>query len=80
MHYAVLKLQSLRNHCRRILPEKFIQPRRAHDEGLYPKKVSEANMELEPESPASSWVAWEVSPRQRGGKGRHGRVKGGSAE
>lgn len=69
MHYAVLNLQSLRNACRRFLPERWIAPPRGHPEGLFPRKASAADMEVKPGFPASSWVAWEVSPKQRGGRG-----------
>ncbi len=68
MHYAVLKLQALRDNCRRFLPARWVLPPRGHPEGLLPRKASAAGMELEKGSPASSWVAWEVSPRQRGGR------------
>lgn len=69
MHYAVLKLQSLRDACRRVLPERWVSPPLAHPEGLWPRKASAADMEVKPGSPASSWVAWEVGPRQRRGRG-----------
>lgn len=73
MHYAVLKLQALRDHCRRFLPERWVISPRSHIEGLYPRKASSADMELSSESPASSWVAWEISARQR--RGRRSRVR-----
>lgn len=66
MHYAVLKLQALRDRCRRFLPEKWVASPRSHTEGLYPRRMSSAEMELSRQAPASSWVAWEVTPRRRG--------------
>lgn len=66
MHYAVLKLQAIRDRCRRFLPDRWVLSPRSHTEGLYPRRASGAEMEIKPGAPASSWVAWEVSARQRG--------------
>jgi hypothetical protein len=34
---------------------------------MRPQRPAAATIEIEPESPASSWVAWEVTPRRRRG-------------
>lgn len=70
MHYAVLKLQTLRDRCRVVLPERWVVSPRSHVDGLYPRRASSAEMELSTQAPASSWVAWEVSARQPRGR-RH---------
>jgi hypothetical protein len=67
MNYAVLKLQALRDRCRMILPKRWVVPPRSHTEGLYPRRASGTEMEIQRDSPASSWVAWEISSRQRRG-------------
>jgi hypothetical protein len=78
MHYAVLKLQAMRDRCRRFLPERWVVSPRSHAEGLYPRKASMAEMELSSDSPASSWVAWEITARQRRGGRRRSKEPSGS--
>ncbi len=75
MNYAVLKLQSIRDRCRRFLPERWVVSPRSHTEGLYPRRASGADMEIKADAPASSWVAWEVSARQRRGGRKAGGVR-----
>lgn len=77
MHFAAIAIHRLRSALTRCLPRAWIVPPVVHDEGIHPLRGSAAEMEIEPGSPASSWVVWEVSARRRrGGEPRTGGAGG----
>jgi len=64
MQNAALVITKIRKVLKIFLPKSWVSSPVAHDEGIYPKRRSDAEMEVEPGDPASSWVAWETSTRR----------------
>lgn len=67
MHHVALFIGRLRQRVRPFVPARWLEPSPLSPHGLRPQRPANADMEIEPESPASSWVAWEVTPRRRRG-------------
>jgi hypothetical protein len=65
MHEVGPYIGALRRRLGFLLPKRWLAPRAAAAAGLRAGRPSKARMELDPASPASSWVAWEVSRRGR---------------
>lgn len=70
MQNAALVITRIRRFLNFFLPKSWLRSPIAHDEGLYPRKPADADIEIEPGDPASSWVAWETSSRRKAGRGR----------
>ena len=64
MQNTALVITRIRKILRIFLPKSWVSSPLAHDEGIYPRRPSAAEMEVEPGDPASSWVAWETSTRR----------------
>ena len=77
MQSAARVISRIRKVLKMFLPKSWVSSPVAHDEGIYPRRPSGAEMEIEPGDPASSWVAWETSTRRehrrRRGEGKGGR-------
>jgi hypothetical protein len=63
MQNAARAITRIRKVLNIFLPKSWVSTPVAHDEGVYPRRPSGAEMEIEPGDPASSWVAWETSAR-----------------
>ncbi|MGI9264902.1 MAG: hypothetical protein ACR2QU_08225 [Gammaproteobacteria bacterium] len=70
MQNAALVITRIRRFLSLFLPRSWLKAPIAHDEGLYPKRPTPADIEIEPGDPASSWVAWETSSRRKPRRGR----------
>ena len=73
MQNAALVITKIRKVLKIFLPKSWVSSPVSHDEGMYPKHPSDAEMEIEPGDPASSWVAWETSTRREHSRRRSGR-------
>jgi hypothetical protein len=65
MHEAASFIGGLRRVLRPLLPKAWFEPCPLSRSGLRQRRPTLARMELDPEAPASSWAAWEVSRRGR---------------
>jgi len=65
MHEVGPFIGRLRQRLRPLLPRKWLAPDPLSSSGLRARRPARARMELDPENPASSWVAWEVSRYRR---------------
>jgi hypothetical protein len=65
MHELGPFIGALRRRLRFLLPRQWLSPRTSAGDGLRARRPSKARMELDPGSPAISWVAWELSRRGR---------------
>jgi hypothetical protein len=55
----------LRKRLQRLLPRSWLASQTISASELRARQPAKARMELDPGSPASSWVAWEISRRGR---------------
>lgn len=65
MHETAAFIRALRRRIGWLLPRRWRQPHPLSSSGLRARRPARARMELDAESPAASWVAWEVSRRGR---------------
>lgn len=65
MHEVGPFIAALRRRLRYLLPRRWLTPQPMSGSGLPPQRAARARMELDSGTPASSWVAWEVSRRGR---------------
>lgn len=65
MHDVGRFIGALRRRLRHVLPRSWLTPRPMSSSGFRSQRAARARMELDPEAPASSWVAWEISRRGR---------------
>ncbi len=65
MQKAALIIARLRRLLAPVLPRAWTAAVPEAELGPGPLKPSGAAMEIDPASPASSWVVWEVSPLRR---------------
>jgi hypothetical protein len=65
MQMAALIIARLRRLLKPLLPGAWTRPLHGREIGPGPRDPTSAATELDPASPASSWVVWEVSPLQR---------------
>lgn len=63
MHEVGPFIGALRRRLGRLLPHGWLEPRPMSSAGFRARRPSSAQMELDPESPASAWAAWEISRR-----------------
>jgi hypothetical protein len=61
MNEAAEYIGRLRRWLRPLLPRIWFTPCPQSSGGMRARRPSIATMELDPEAPASGWVAWEVS-------------------
>ena len=66
MEKAAMIIARMRRLLRPILPRTWLRPAPTSQAGPGPRRRSSAVMEIDPGSPASSWVVWEISPPGRG--------------
>lgn len=68
MHAAGSFIGEFRRRLRPFLPRTWFAPCPMAPHGFRARQPAMARIELDPEAPASSWVAWEVSrPSRRPG-------------
>ena len=72
MHDVAPLIGTWRRRLRMLVPRSWLSAESVPGARLRGGKPSPARIELVPESPASSWAAWEISRRARpesGGRG-----------
>lgn len=67
MHETAPYIGALRRRLRLLLPEKWFTSGARAGAAMRGRRLARARFELDPDAPASSWVAWEVSRRGRPG-------------
>jgi len=67
MHEIAPRIGKWRRRLRFLVPRKWLAPAAVPGAGIRGRRPSPARMELDPESPAKSWAAWEVSRGLRPG-------------
>lgn len=65
MHEIGPFIGGVRRRLRRLVPRRWLAPDPIPSTGLKARRPAKARMELDPASPATSWVAWEISRRSR---------------
>jgi hypothetical protein len=72
MHDVAPLIGAWRRRLRLLVPRSWLSAELVPGARLRGGKPSPARMELVPESPASSWAAWEISRRAHPGNGGRG--------
>jgi len=65
MEKAAMIIARMRRWLSLILPRAWMRPAPSGQAGPGPRRRSGAMVEIDPGSPASSWVVWEISPPGR---------------
>lgn len=61
MHEVAPYIAGLRRRLRALLPRKWLEVHPVSSAVFRARRPAQARMELDAESPATSWVAWEIS-------------------
>lgn len=67
MHEIAPRIGKWRLRLRYFMPRRWLAPPAVPGVGIRARRPSAARIELDPESPAKSWAAWEISRGLRAG-------------